>query len=307
MNPNIKIASTGTGSTDGLASQILCKLNAVLFANYCGYQYIDIPFDDHLIKGNSGHRYGDYSTALQNIYFSFPGFNKINPLDDVYQKLKIIDLKDVHNKVDGLKEMRKFLNESIQSHFPEFEIFVLNGFSNLFSDKAYFYNKISRGSNLVIDPKYLDQSLLSPDKFKITVHIRRGDITTHEINFHRIIPMDYFNKVTDSVKKLLNSMGINYYINLHIEGNTEGFNHEHSLFKNTNPIASFSDILSSDLVISSKSSHSTVPVMLSGKLMIYPEDSWFAPLPGWIVANKDGLFETNKLNELLKSYYCSRI
>jgi len=64
INKSVIIASTGTGSTDGLASKLLCKLNALIFAKYFGYTYVDIPFDDFLIKGNSEHRYGEYSTAL---------------------------------------------------------------------------------------------------------------------------------------------------------------------------------------------------------------------------------------------------
>jgi hypothetical protein len=43
--------------------------------------------------------------------------------------------------------------------------------------------------------------------------------------------------------------------------------------------------------------------MLSGKFMIYPLGSWFKPLPGWVPADTDGLFDKAKLSELLKNYY----
>ena len=302
MKSKIKIASTGTGSTDGLASQLLCKLNAVMFASYFGYQYVDIPFDDCFIKGNSGHRYGEYSTALQNIIFSFPGFSKIHPLVDAYEKIKIIDIRDVMKKIKGLNETRIYINEEISLHSKNYDIFVLNGFSNLFADKTFLYNKISRGMNLIIDPLFLSRELIISDKFKICVHIRRGDILTHEVNHNRIIPVEYFNKVVDQVKEILNQQNIEYFINLHIEGDPDGFLHENNKFDDVNPIKSFFDFITADLVISSKSSHSSVPAMLSGKLMIYPNDTWMPSLPGWISADKDGKFDTNKFLNLLINY-----
>jgi hypothetical protein len=115
--------------------------------------------------------------------------------------------------------------------------------------------------------------------------------------------MHYFNAVTNSVKEVLKELNIDFYINLHIEGDAEGFEHEHIKAGEKNPIASFCDFLDADLVISSKSSHSTVPVILSGKLMIYPDDSWFAPLPSWVSANKEGAFDRSKFINVIKNYY----
>ena len=298
----IKIGSTGTGSTDGLASQLLCKLNAIIFAGYSGYQYVDIPFDDYLIKGNSGHRYGEYSTALQNLAFNFPGFEKIDPLISVYERLKVIDIRDILDKVEGHEAMRNYLNSQIISMKNEFDTFVLNGFANLFSDKTYLYNKISRGANLVIDPIILNKNLVLSDKIKVAVHIRRGDILDHEINYNRIIPLEYFNNVVSSIKQVLEQSNIDYFLSLHIEGSSEGFVHNHVKFIDDNPIASFIDLFTADIVVASKSSHSSVPAMISGKIMIYPDDTWFAPLPGWISAGKDGNFDETKLKEQLKIY-----
>lgn len=302
MKQRIKIASTGTGSTDGLASQVLCKLNVAMFAGYYGYEYIDIPFDDSIIKGNNQHHYGDYSTALQNIFFSFPGYRKINPLGDVYENIKIIELSKIDPKPSSIDELRLAINFLITSESSNYELFILNGFHNLFHDKGFLYNRVSRGMNLVIDPLYSHSNLNLNDKLKICVHIRRGDITTHEVNFSRIIPMNYFNNVVDSVKKVLFNHGVEFFINLHIEGDSDGFAHQHTKFIDGNPIDSFFDIYSADLVISSKSSHSTVPSYLSGKLMIYPSDTWMTILPGWISADKDGFFDESKFITSLKNY-----
>ena len=302
MITKIKIASTGTGSTDGLASQLLCKLNAAMFASYFGYQYIDIPFDDYLIKGNSGHRYGEYSTALQNLVFSFPGFEKIDPLSSVYQRLKVIDIREILGKIDGHQAMREYLNSQITLLAGDYDIFVLNGFANIFSDKTYLYNRISKGTNLVIDPIFLNKNIVLSEKLKIAVHIRRGDILSHEVNKERIIPMEYFNNVMDKIKMVLTECNLEYSLSLHIEGNSDGFNHDHVKFQDENPISSFMDLFNSDLIVSSKSSHSSVPPMLSGKIMIYPNDSWFAPLPGWLPADKEGNFDAEKLAILLKDF-----
>ena len=302
MKSRIKITSTGTGNHDGLASQLLCKLNAVMYASYFGYQYVDIPFDDFLIAGNGGHRYGYYSTALQNLIFTFPGFEKVDPLSSVYERLKVIDFNEVLGKVNGFVETSNYINSQIDLFSKDFDVFVLNGFSSLFSDKTYLYNKISGGMNFVIDPTFLNKRFALSEKFKICVHIRRGDITAHEVNYHRIIPVQYFNEVVKSVKEILLDKGVDFFINLHIEGDSEEFSHEHIKFQELNPMASFFDFLSADLIVSSKSSHSTVPAMLSGKMMIYPNDSWLTTLPEWISADKDGVFDKSKFSALIKNY-----
>jgi hypothetical protein len=303
--PKIKIGSTGTGSTDGLASQLLCKINILMFASYYGYQYIEIPFDDSYIKGNSGHRFGAYSTALQNIIFSFPGFEKIDPLSTQYDRVKIISLKDVDNKIDGVANQRIYINEIIKNEQCDFDIFVLNGFFNLFKDKTYLFNKLSRGKQVVVDPSFLNKSLMLSEVFKICLHIRRGDILNHEINRHRIIPLEYFDQVLMNVKKILIDEKIPFQIYLHTEGELENFNHDYIRFSETNPISSFCDFLTADLIISSKSSHSNVPGMISGQLMIYPHDSWFPPLPHWISADQAGNFNSQAFTDHLKTFFGS--
>jgi hypothetical protein len=301
-NQEVLISSIGTGNHDGLASQLLCKLNAIMFSKYFGYKYVDIPFDDFILKGNGGHRYGNYSTALQNIIFTFPGFEKLNPLGLVYDGLKVIDFNPVVGKYHGFDSISNYIKEEMENSDDTQNTFVLNGFSNLFSDKTYLYKKISKGINLIIDPKYTNDSLSLSSKFKVSVHVRRGDITTNEVNHHRIIPMDYFNVVVGSVKEVLLKKQIDFEINLHMEGLNEGaeqFTHDHTQFNSLNPTSSFYDLFTSDLIISSKSSHSTVPGILSGGIVIYPVDSWMPALPDWIPADKAGFFDKSALDILI--------
>ena len=300
---NIKIGSTGTGSTDGLASQLLCKINVLMFASYYGYQYIEIPFDDSYIRGNSGHRFGAYSTALQNLVFSFPGFEKIDPLSMKYDRVKKISLENIDKNVNGIPSLRNHINEIIDSENNNYDLFVLDGFTNLFADKTYLFNKISRGKQIVVDPLFANKPFKLSETFKICIHIRRGDILNHEINAFRIIPLNYFDTVLTNVKKILVSENIYFEITLHTEGVLENFSHDYFMFPDPNPIASFCDFLTADLIISSKSSHSNVPGMISGQMMIYPKDSWFPPLPHWIAADAEGHFNEKDFIDNLKIFY----
>jgi hypothetical protein len=290
----IKIACTGTGSTDGLASQLLCKLNAIIFSSFYNYQYLEIPFDDSYIRGNSGHRFGPYSTALQNTIFTFPGFEKINPLTIDYGKIKTFAFKEIPKSIRGHAAIREYLNAVIETEKSNFDIFVLNGFAGLFNDKIFLYNKISKGKQLIVDPYFLNHRVRTSDRFKICVHVRRGDILQHDIHAHRIIPIDYFDNVLERVRIILSERQIRFDIHLHTEGFSEVFDHEVRIFPDANPMESFIDFFDADLIISSKSSHSNLPALLCGNLMICPADSWFAPLPHWLKADEHGSFDVDR-------------
>ena len=298
----IKISSVGTGSTDGLASQLLCKLNAVMFASYYDYEYVEIPFDDSYIKGNSGHRFGPFSTALQNTIFTFPGFEKINPLLVDYARIKTIKFTDVPKSVHGHADRREYIKNSIESDNFNHDIFIINGFANLFNDKPYLYNKISRGRQLLVEPSFINKTRRLSDVFKICVHIRRGDIMRHDIHSSRIIPVKYFDKILSNVEKLLRERRVPFKVHLHSEDFGEPFDHDVHRFPEINPINSFFDFFDADLIISSKSSHSNVPGLLCGNLMICPADSWFAPLPHWIKADVDGEFDIERFRMQLANY-----
>lgn len=299
---SIKITSNGTGAHDGIASQILCKLNALMFASFYGYDYVNIPFDDSFIKGNGPHRFGIYSTALQNLYFDFPGFEKVNPLTLNYDEIKLINFNDDYRQLSNPAEIRTALNKFIVDNSNSFKIFSLDNFFTIFNDKTWLYNKISRGRNLVVNPEFLSKNFHIGDDLKICVHIRRGDAVSSPSNQFRLNSIDYFNNVVLKVMAILNSRGVKFKINVHSEGLSENLDFEYEYIESPNPVYSFNDFLDADLIIASKSSHSSVPGMLMGQPVIYPSDSWFAPLPHWISADSAGVFDENMLILQLAGY-----
>ena len=162
-----KIASTGTGSTDGLASQLLCKINALLFAKNHNFKFVHLPFDDSFIRGNSGHRYGDFSTAFQNIAFTFPESELINPISLNLQNIKRLCASNVPKNGTLFYGQDNFFLEpnlsiaEVHSKILDFinknsraELIILDGFSNIFTNNPENYLAISSPTQIVIDPKF---------------------------------------------------------------------------------------------------------------------------------------------------------
>lgn len=275
----IKISSTGTGGHDGVGSHLLSRINIILFAHYFGYDYVDIPFDDSCVKGNSGHKFGDFSTALQNLAFVFNGYEKIDPLGIDYKKILRLchpkcprDGALYHNQNntflpdDGcsIADLRLRINQFIRSH-EEDQVYILDGFSNLFADIPHVYNYLSRGRQVVIDQDMLNKNLLSkptPDSpasdLNIAVHIRRGDITKNT-NSYAYLPTEYFNGVVKSLAQILDEHNISYKVAVHCEDLLDDCTFDHEFLREENPIKSFIKLSQADIVVSSYSSHSSVP------------------------------------------------
>lgn len=284
-----KVACMGTGSTDGLASQLLSKMNIILLSMQYGYQYVEIPFDDSYIKGNSGHRYGQFSTTLQNQAFDFSSFEKIHPLMFGYDKCKII------NSSEG---GRDYLLTQIESSS---ELIIANNFNNLFADDPKVYSLLNKVN--IVNSKLLPALYSKKNRLKVAVHVRRGDIMLHEVNFNRIIDNRYFEVVVNRLIDILKILDLDYDLILHCEDDISlDFNSSYQKFVNENPIASFMDLVTADVIVSSKSSHSTVPSMLSGGVNIYPHDTWMVRCPGWIKADANGAFDSEQLRSRLTSY-----
>jgi len=298
-----KIASIGTGSTDGFASQLLCKINAIIFAWRHGFEYIDIPFDDSYIKGNSGHRFGSFSTALQNIAFNFSGFDKVNPINLTYEDIFTINYSEIPNEFRKHEIIHEYLLNLISSNKNKYNIFILNGFSNIYYHHSHYYYKIFQGNQPLINLEYLNKDSCIKDKFQIAIHIRRGDLLLNEINFNRIIPVSYFNNIVSNVVELLDKKNIAYEISIYSEEEINELNFAHTYVGQKNPLNSFINLTRSDLIVASKSAHSTVAAMVSGKQCIYPADSWLTHLPFWIAGREDGSIDKEKFSSWLNLFY----
>lgn len=144
-----------------------------------------------------------------------------------------------------------------------------------------------------------DQLIFASDRFNIAVHVRRGDIVAGQQNGNPNLQMrwqenDYFLKVLENVLKALQTdRPIAIY--LFSQGIPEDFK-EFEDFDNLHLCLdmsardSFLHMVFADLLITSKSSFSYKPALLSKGIRVCPKDFWHAypDDPKWILAEADG-------------------
>lgn len=164
--------------------------------------------------------------------------------------------------------------------------------------KAKFHNAEARKTK---------QLVYNQNYFNIAIHVRRGDITIGQENNNPNLLMrwqnnDYFKNVLSTVVNTLKTeKPIAIY--LFSQGKQTDFK-EFNEFKNLtfcldmNAQDSFEHMVYADLLITSKSSFSYKPALLSKGIKICPEDFWhgYPKTKDWVLADNDGIFDVNLLN-----------
>ena len=151
-----------------------------------------------------------------------------------------------------------------------------------------------------------DQLVFSKDFFNIAVHVRRGDIVhgqktgfaNHQMRWQ---DNDYFKNVLGNVLKVLKTdKPIAIY--LFSQGVPEDFR-DFEYFDNLrlcldmNAQDSFLHMVFADLLITSKSSFSYKPALLSKGIRVCPKDFWhgYPTDKKWILADADGEIGPNRI------------
>lgn len=163
-----------------------------------------------------------------------------------------------------------------------------------------------------------DNLLYSNDNFNIALHIRRGDIVLGHENGTQNHQMrwqnnDYFFNILSLVIENL-KLKIPVSIYIFSQGEEKDFK-EFKSFKNVHfcldmsAKSSFLHMVYADLLITSKSSFSYKPALLSSGLKLCPKNFWhgYPDNADWILADEDGTFDTEKLKSYFKSQYLSEI
>ena len=155
-----------------------------------------------------------------------------------------------------------------------------------------------------------DKLIYDSSCVNIAVHIRRGDIasgqTTGEAGLtKRWLDMDYYINIVKTLSTFLKDKKFVIYI--YSEGDAE----EYRAFEQYGPVKycfdmsamdSFLHMIRADILITSKSSFSYKPVLLSDGIRICPDGFWhgYPDDEKWIVASsRDGKFDVNKLEDAL--------
>ncbi|MBK1827824.1 hypothetical protein [Haloferula rosea] len=157
-----------------------------------------------------------------------------------------------------------------------------------------------------------DRVQYSPDSFSIAVHVRRGDIVQGQLEGNsnhqlRWQDNDYFRKVLGNVLANLKTQRP-IEIFLFSQGQAEDFA-DFSGFENLrlclemSAEESFLHMVHSDLLITSKSSFSYKPALMSKGIRVCPRDFWHAypESDQWILAESDGSIAEGSMVSAVRS------
>lgn len=168
-----------------------------------------------------------------------------------------------------------------------------------------FFNATSRKN---------DQLVYSLDSFNLAIHIRRRmKIETEEVWKMRGLDNQYYVNVLRKVLGLMEpSMKVRIY--LFSQGVREDFC-EFDQFDNVTfcldmgPVESFLHMVYADLLISSKSSFSYKPALISNKIQICPETFWhsYPKEPNYILANNEGELDLERLRLSLLPFFSKNV
>jgi hypothetical protein len=151
-----------------------------------------------------------------------------------------------------------------------------------------------------------DRLIYSKENFNIAIHVRRGDITVGKENkktnlLIRWQDNSYFEKVLSAViSNLKQPKSIAIY--LFSQGERSEF-HNFEQFENIyycldmSAQDSFLHMVNADLLITSKSSFSYKPALLSKGIKVSPRNFWhgYSNSKEWILVEDNGLFDTTQL------------
>ncbi len=150
-----------------------------------------------------------------------------------------------------------------------------------------------------------DKLIFTAGNLSIAIHIRRRmKIESLEVWKSRGLENDYYANV---LRKVLATVKTDKKIDIYLfsQGPVEDFP-EFSDFENMHyqmemgPVESVLHMINADILISSKSSFSYKPVLISKGIKIVPETFWhgYPPTNDFILADNDGNFDTNQLAAL---------
>jgi hypothetical protein len=265
----------------GIGHQLANWIAGSWFAKQFGLRFAHIPFSNQKWENFLG--FGEGEITVYDL-IKKQGYKRVKlPLFGEFN-LKEVEL--TRNIINSYKN-KKVVFVAEQDQFYKDQFGVMDDI------KQKFYNAKSRIKNSLIYPK---------DYFNIAIHVRRGDITVGQQTNNPNLLMrwqdnSYFiNVLTNVLKKLDTSKPIAIY--LFSQGEPEDFK-EFNKFKNLqfclkmNAQDSFLHMVYADLLITSKSSFSYKPALLSNGIKVCPRYFWhgYPNTKDWILTDENGYFD----------------
>jgi hypothetical protein len=160
------------------------------------------------------------------------------------------------------------------------------------------YAKISDELRL----KYAGKPIVrTPSCLSIALHIRRGDVTlqSHPL---RYTPNSKIRATIDSVIRTIERAGYAYHLSIYSEGVEQDFcgilDCPFELHLNGDPLDALQSMISSDILVMSKSSFSYVAALINQGSVIY-EPFWHRPMSHWHLMESGGQIDEERLLEAI--------
>lgn len=264
----------------GIGHQMANWIAGYWFARQFNLNFAHIPFSNNSWETFLG--FGENEVTVE-ILVNTKGYKKIRlPLFDEYNNQEVEIIKKIIISYQSQKVV--FVAEQDQ--------FYKNQYGNIDELKKKFYSAKSRAN---------DKLIYSEENFNIAIHVRRGDITIGQLNKNpnhllRWQDNEYFIKVLENgIENIKPLKPIKIF--LFSQGEKKDFidfekfqNLEYCLHIGAKD--SFLHMVYADLLITSKSSFSYKPALLSNGIKVVPQEFWhgYPKANDWIIVDKNGYF-----------------
>lgn len=277
----------------GIGHQLANWIAGYWFAGQLGLKFAHTPFSTEKWEKFLG--FGEHEISAIEL-IKTQGYKKVRlPLFDEVNRKEI----DLIKKIIASYQEKKIVFVAEQDQFYRDQIGVMEHI------KQKFHTSSARQN---------DHLVYSKENFNIAIHVRRGDIVmgmeTNANHKMRWQDTDYFvNVLTTVISQLKTEKPIAVYLfsqgDLNDFKDFEEFENIH-LCVDMNAQDSFLHMVYADLLITSKSSFSYKPALLSNGIKVCPKDFWhgYPENRDWILIENNGSFSKDssmKLNQLILS------
>jgi hypothetical protein len=271
----------------GIGHQLANWNSGLYFANFFNVKFAHSPFSTDKWENFLGFGEGETfaSDMVKNRKFKIVRLPRFNSLNSIEINL-ITDIINSYSRPYVL-----FMLEMDQGYTAQCDTY------QILSDK--FFRAKARSE---------DKLIYSPNKFNVAVHIRRRmKVETDEVWKLRGSDNEYYANILNKVL-IATSASKNVEIYLFSQGNTSDFP-EFERFVNIHycldmgPVESFLHMINADLLISSKSSFSYKPALISKGIQICPATFWhqYPKDYNYILADNEGVLDQDQLLSQLES------
>jgi hypothetical protein len=268
----------------GIGHQMANWIAGHWFARMFGLQFAHTPFSSKKWEQFLG--FGIKEKGVEDLLSD--GYKKVHlPLFDEYNPEEVALTRDIISSYRSQRVV--FLAEQDQFYKDQFGLIA--------ELRAKFHNAPARRNDI---------SIYSKAEFNIAIHVRRGDIVVGQVNQNPNLLLrwqdnSYFERVLTTVVNHINPQK-RVAIYLFSQGVRSEFP-EFEQYENIhfclemNSQDSFLHMVNADMLITSKSSFSYKPALLSNGIKISPKNFWhgYPAIQDWILVDDNGQFDTKQL------------